>query len=64
MDYEAEDKAALTRALIAIGRCAKCRRPLRVAWSDPNLVCCVTCELSWPKPDGWTPMKDPRVEPV
>ena len=51
MDYEAEDKAALKRALIVLGTCPECRRPLRHSWSNASALSCVTCDEHYHKPE-------------
>ncbi len=44
------DKAALHNALLDLGQCPHCRRPLRTA-QVPGLVGCVTCDKAWPAPE-------------
>jgi uncharacterized protein YbaR (Trm112 family) len=47
-DREGFDREALHRALVALGTCPKCRRPLRPIYTgEPGVLACVTCDRAY-----------------
>ena len=57
MDYQREDKIALKRALIALGRCPHCRKdllPVRDEDDWPDVVGCDGSDPTFPhSPETW-----------
>lgn len=51
MDYEREDKIALTRALLMLHTCPHCRGALQPMALCSHVWACDTCDESWHVPD-------------
>ena len=47
MDYEREDKIALTNALLALHTCPRCRADLMPAALAQDTWGCATCRETW-----------------
>ena len=47
MDYEQVDKAALSKALVALRVCPRCRADLRPVAFTEDVWGCATCRETW-----------------